>query len=82
MLKKGTVITCPSCKDKVAVILRDCFSGEISDAKDFEFEKHQQINNHDLAKCRKCGADYIVQVLGSRTDIHTEGGWLSEPESN
>lgn len=70
MLKKGTVITCPECHDKICKLSFDPKYGMI--ITDALFEPLNQIHkNGDLMNCKKCNSTFFKNQY-----FHTENGWV------
>lgn len=69
ILPKGTVITCPRKRHRIAVANRDIQSGMIR-INDFDFEEGQERIAGEPTKCRICKSEYITQGVA-----HTTEGW-------
>jgi len=72
MLPAGSIIICPSCKLKLAEVIKDIQDGDVLKAENL---KSVGIipENGKQATC-KCGAYYFDATNGR---VHTEKGWIS-----
>lgn len=70
ILKKGTKITCPLCRDVMCSTTRDIYWGEKMKDSDFLVEVVSPICG-DKPVCPHCNALFI-----NNEKVHTENGWV------
>lgn len=70
----GTLITCPSCHDKIALTRVPLSPGIMLEKGLFTFTETQKISNGEQAACRRCHAWWYF-----RGALHTPEGWLPPP---
>lgn len=71
MIPQGTQITCPQCKEVIAITAVDIVNGMISDASLITGVK-RVIRNGDIATCDSCGSAWFSPHSGK---LHTIEGW-------
>ena len=74
-MKKGTIIICPRCDDRIAKLKHDVFIEDVMLIDDFIW-LNQKFSNKDKMDCQKCGAQYGVQS----GHMFTTKGWLPKDE--